>query len=241
MNAQADSIPGISTGSGDAPPESNEETTTGHAEDAPRHMQVRRRQTWLLLAYEKSLQIALILVLLLAVSLAANIWMLFNPVEPQYFASTQDGRIIEIYPSNQPYLRDSEAASWAAEAVKSALNLDFVHWRNQLTDAKAYFTPDGYENFIAALDEAGLIKSMVKRQLVFNVQLDAAPVILDSRVDVDNIYKWEIQIPILITAENSDADFSVRSIVTIRLIRVSTVVNNKGVQVQQFIMGPVSR
>lgn len=202
-----------------------------------RQEQVAQRRGWLERVYLTSLNVTLVMGAALLLSLSVNVYVFLNPPLPQYFASTQDGRLIEVFPTNQPYLRDTEVTAWAGKVVQSALNLDFVHWREQLSAAEVFFSEKGFEDFITAIQDAGLKESMVQRQLVFSVALQSAPVVVAKGLDRDGIYKWDVQAPVLITAENSESNYSMSSTIELRFIRIPTTKHSKGLAVQQFIMG----
>lgn len=67
---------------------------------------------------------ALLAVLLVAVLnvflLAGVIYQWTHPPQPQYFATTPDGKIIMQHPLSDPVLSDDFVLQWATDAVRSA-------------------------------------------------------------------------------------------------------------------------
>lgn len=129
---------------------------------------------------------------------AAIVIKYLNPPQPQYFATTAEGRIINIHKLTDPVVTDSYVLQWTANAVRQAFSSDFMHWRKQLQDASANFTPDGWRYFLSALKASNNLNTLVQMKMVSGVELTAAPQITKEMV-VDGHYAWKVQMPLLIT------------------------------------------
>ncbi len=121
-----------------------------------------------------------------------------NPPEPQYFATTADGQIINTHKLSDPVVTDSYVLQWTANAVRQAFSADYIHWRKQLQDASANFTPDGWRYFLTALKSSNNLNTLVDMNMVSDAQLTAAPQITGKMV-VNGHYAWKLQMPLLIT------------------------------------------
>ncbi len=131
----------------------------------------------------------------LAVAIVINY---LNPPKPQYFATTAQGQIINIHKLTDPVVTDSYVLQWASNAVRQAFSADYIHWRKQLQDASANFTPDGWRYFLSALKSSNNLNTLVDMKMVSGAQLTSAPEITQKMV-INGHYVWKLQMPLLIT------------------------------------------
>ena len=122
----------------------------------------------------------------------------FNPPQPQYFATTAEGRIINIHQLSDPVVTDSYVLQWASNAVRQAFSADYIHWRKQLQDASVNFTPNGWRYFLKALKSSSNLNTLVDMKMVSGAELTAAPQITAKMV-VNGHYSWKLMMPLLIT------------------------------------------
>ena len=149
----------------------------------------------------------------------AIVFKYFNPPEPQYFATTPEGVIIQIHSLSDPTVTDSYVTQWAANAVMLAFSTDYVHWQQQLQAASANFTPDGWRNFLSALKSSNNLDTLTNLKMVSSAQLTEAPQIT-ARTVVDGRYAWKIQMPLLITYTDGKQDINMTWNVTLIVVRM---------------------
>src|ERR1700683_1696520 len=89
------------------------------------------------------------------VVLAAGIISLFLSIENKriYFATTSDGRIINIVPLNEPYRTNAEVIGFAEHTAQNVMRFDYHDYRENLQQASADFTTTGWESFSKALKD----------------------------------------------------------------------------------------
>ncbi len=124
-----------------------------------------------------------------------------HPAQPQYFATTADGRIIKISALDDPAVSDDFVVQWAAESLRKSFSLDYLHWKNQLQEAQRNFTPDGWNYFTDALKKSNNLTTLVDLKMVSNVEVTSSPEIITKAV-VGGHYAWNIKIPVLLTFTN---------------------------------------
>lgn len=66
-----------------------------------------------------------------------------------------------------------------------------------------------------------------------------APVILDRGL-ISGVYKWKVQIPLLITYESASTNISQPVVATMLVTRVSTLDTPKGIAIDAFYMSEQS-
>ena len=187
--------------------------------------------------YRRLLQVAG-LQLLIIIALIGALGMFFITNQPRYrfFATTSDGRIIDIVPLNNPYRKD--VVAWASQAATESMTFAFHDYRMRLQNSSKYFTSRGWDTFVDALNKARIIETMDKRQLNIKGTPGAAPQIVRQGV-VDGVYQWVLKMPYKIEylgagevpqATTGDLTFVVQ--------RVPNLENPDGIGIDQWILIP---
>lgn len=165
------------------------------------------------------LVVAVVVMALINLSLLGLVYYRWtHPPQPQYFATTADGRMILEHPLTDPSLTDDAVLQWTANAVHKAFSLDFVHWREQLQEASANFTQSGWNYFSQTLQQSDNLKTLTDLKMVANATITGAPQVLQKAV-VDGHYAWSIRMPMLITYSNNEKSISQPVKVTVIVLR----------------------
>lgn len=157
-------------------------------------------------------------------------------VPPVYFASTPDLRIIKLNPLSSPVLTDDAVISWVSAAVVKSMSLDFVHWRETLTDVRGDYSPSAFDLFVTNLKTSGLLPKVVSEKLVLSVVPESAPIITNKGV-LSGHYVWKVEFPLIVTYQGSNGSLGIqkyKAMVTVQ--RASTTAHPKGVVIQQIVL-----
>jgi intracellular multiplication protein IcmL len=169
--------------------------------------------------YQKLFMAVLFLIAINVILVGGILYKTVNPPEPQYFAATADGKIINFHPLNDPVVTDDFVAQWSANAVRRAFSLDFMHWRAQLQRSSSDFTPSGWQYFVTALKESNNLKTLTNLKMVSDAEITGAPVILEKDL-VGGVYAWKVEMSILVTFKNDKQDIPMPMKVTLIVLRV---------------------
>ncbi len=156
-------------------------------------------------------------------------------VEFVYFATTTDGRVINIVPLNEHYISDGALVAWVADTSKRVLSLSFSDFRQRLQDVAYNFTPQGWETFMKALKDARILELIEERKIVTEMSIDAAPEII-KRGEVNGVYIWVLQMPVSLVFKGEQAPQAVKGNLRVQVSRVSTLQHPKGVGIDQFLI-----
>jgi intracellular multiplication protein IcmL len=187
------------------------------------------------------LAIFLLLVVILAQAGVIYYLLTHRPL-PVYFATTNNGRVMRILPVvplDEPNMPNSALQQWATEAATAAYTYDFVNYRAQLQAASEYFTTEGWRSFLSELESTRNLLAVQAKKLVVSAVVTRAPVILEQR-NVDGVYAWRIQMPMVITYQSASESTTSNTMVTLTVNRVSTVTSPRGIGISQFIVGEQS-
>ena len=185
--------------------------------------------------YRLLLRVSIIQGIILVLLVAAIIAMLLS-METRYiyFATTSDGRIINIVPLSEPYRSRADVVSWAAGAAQNVMRFGYNDYRQRLQQAASSFTPTGWESFTKAMKEARILEAVESRKLVVSMEIEAAPEIKRASVH-DGIYTWYLQFPINIKFDGNEPPSPIHAMLILQVVRVSTLQNPDGISIEQWI------
>lgn len=189
--------------------------------------------------YRKIVGALLFSMLVIIILTGALVYLVTNPPQPRYFATSIEGRITPLVPLEQPNISQAALLQWANTAAISAYTYNFVNYKEALQSASEYFTPDGWSAFMQALESSNNLNAVTAKKLVVSAVATGAPVILQQGV-LNGTYAWRVQMPMLVTYQSA-SQFSRQSIIVTMLVtRVSTLNSPKGIGIAQFVAAGTS-
>lgn len=184
--------------------------------------------------------VVLIISILINVILAIVIlYLITHPPKPKYFATTINGEITEITPIDQPNQSDSAILQWTNQAAIAAFTYNFVNYRQELQAASSFFTPQGWRQFLNALNDSNNLQAVREKRLVVSAVATRAPIILEKG-RLNGTYSWRVQMPILVTYQSASEFSQQNNTVTMLVQRVSTLNSPRGIGISQFIVQPMN-
>lgn len=188
--------------------------------------------------YRLLVRISLIQSLSIVLLSAAIIAMLLSMETRRiYFATTADGRIINIVPLNEPYRSHGDVVAWAAGRTKEVMRFGYNDFRQRLQESSVNFTATGWSSFIKAMQEARILESIEARKLTVAMQIEAAPEVKKA-LDNQGVYTWYLQFPVVITFDGQEPLPSIQATLVLQVVRVSTLQNPEGISIEQWIAVP---
>jgi intracellular multiplication protein IcmL len=215
-------------------PAANPSPATGRRGLAPVHDLLR--------AYDLKLRWSLLGNLLLGGVLAAsafgNVWTLLHPPQPEYFATTADGRLIPLIPISEPYVPQEVLLGWVSQAVAQAYTFDHVHQQEQLSRMRELFTVPGFNSHRKALEDSGLWTAVNERRLVTQVVATAPPIVTNQGV-LARRYVWRLEAPIKISYQGASSTSAPQeNLAEVLVVRVPTHEAPRGYAIHQLVTRP---
>lgn len=165
-----------------------------------------------------------------------------NLPHPRYFATNIEGAPLPLIPLDQPNMQDNALKTWAMEAAIEAYNMNFVNYRFAIQKARNYFTPDGYELYLKAIKDSRNLEAVKRKKMIVHAQINGQPQILtDSNKDpsftVNGAFAWRVQIPIIVTYENSNPNDKIVQpiILTITITRMNPLESPVSIGINSFV------
>jgi intracellular multiplication protein IcmL len=179
--------------------------------------------------------LALFMVLIINCGLASLLfYQVKNPPQPQYFAILPNGQIIKNYRLDDPVFPDDQILQWTADAVRQTFSLDYLHWQDQLQTASSKFSMGGWREFLKALKNSNNLETVTKLKMVSNAEITGAPRLLQKTV-LGGHYVWKIQLPLLVTFNNSSQVIPMPMDVTLIVMRVPVEESPERIAINNFL------
>ncbi|KTD74484.1 type IVB secretion system apparatus protein IcmL/DotI [Legionella tucsonensis] len=189
---------------------------------------------------QRKVILALLIALIVNIVLAALlVYMITHPPAPKYFATSINGRITPLFPLNEPNQSDSAVLQWANQAAIAAFTYNFVNYRDELQASSGFFTPEGWDQFLNALQQSNNLDAVKAKKLIVSAVATRAPIILQKGV-LNGNFSWRIQMPILVTYQSASEFTQQNNVVTMLITRISTLNSPRGIGISQFVVGPAA-
>jgi len=181
--------------------------------------------------------------LLLLASLAGGLVVIFvilniflytiSVPPPAYFQATEQGQILQEPPLDKPNLASNELLNWTVEAMMAAHTFNFMNYSRVLEDAKDYFTPEGYPEYLTAINNVGVLDRLKKDKLVLVSAAVAAPEILKEG-PFANRYLWKVKVPLGFNYRNVVTNVVDNVNITLLILRVPTTQSPNGISILKY-------
>jgi len=188
--------------------------------------------------FHRLIQLALFNAVIIAALIITIIFYMFQTrPDNRFFATTIDGRILQLTALDHQNLSDSALFAWLVESAMDTMNFGFHDFQRRLQNSTQYFTRDGWESFASMLQEMRLIESLEQGQMVASMVPRSAPIVVQRGV-VDGKYRWVIDMDFNVTLQGrgQGADRPLRLRLTID--RVPALENVKGVAIARWAPRP---
>lgn len=163
-------------------------------------------------------------------------WALSSKPDPLFFIAREDGGVIPIVPVANPYLNDAAVLNFAVEAITNSLTLNFANWRSQLSSSSEFFErPNGWNNFLQALEGSGTLDLIRNRNLVSSVIANGA-VIVDRGPDASGRFRWVVQVPITISYQSANESRTESRLAELEITRLPTWQTSRAVGVTRVLI-----
>jgi intracellular multiplication protein IcmL len=193
-------------------------------------------RNWYLGQNQKLFKVLFLLTVLLLFSFFLNGWQIVFRPEPRYFAVTHDLRILEMPPLSEPVVESRSLSNWAGDVLVRALSLNFLTWRQTLSDLRSDFEPAGFESFIESLKSGGHLEKIEKERLSLSALISGAPVVTKSFVR-DGVMNWHMEMPLVLSYESSTGVVASQKLLAEMVIqRTQTSLNPRGVVIRQIVL-----
>lgn len=191
--------------------------------------------------FHRLVQMALFNAVIIAALIITIIFYMFQTKpDNRFFATTVDGRILQLAALDHQNLSDSELFAWLVEAAMDTMSFGFHDFQRRLQGSTQYFTRDGWESFASMLQEMRLIETLEQGQMVVSMVPRSAPIVIQRGV-VEGRYRWVIDMDFNVTLQGRGQQNSTRPLrLRLTVERVPALENVKGVAIGRWAPRPSS-
>jgi len=158
----------------------------------------------------------------------------FSQPEDRFFATSLDGKIVQLKPLSDPLVRKETVLNFASESSTQVLTFGFHDYRSRLQEASKNFTKRGWESFLEALGNANYIETITNNRQVISAIPVSPPVIKQEGLQGD-VYTWVVEVPLSISIESGSEIASNQILVQMVIARRPKVEYDKGLGIDQWI------
>ena len=149
-------------------------------------------------------------------------------------AATPDGRLVPLTPLDEPIMSDAALRNWTVSAVTEAFTLGHHDWRLRLASVRESFTDEGYESFLAGLEESLFLDRLRDNLQVASAVAQGAPVVTETRW-FEGRLGWAIEFPLLVTFSAGARSVSQDLLARVLVMRMPLSERPAGIGIAQLI------
>ncbi|MEL7630949.1 DotI/IcmL/TraM family protein [Pectobacterium aroidearum] len=172
--------------------------------------------------------------LVASIILNASMFWSLTQKERDYFA-TDNGRLVRLAPTSEPAWSQDDVISFGSKALTQAFNLDFVHYREQVSSLAPLFSEEGHTSYIQALTSSNILDALRKDRMNLTATVGAGVVVRRGRL-TDGTWFWTMQYPVRLrlvgqTTSRPEQPF----VFEITIQRVDSSLKPVGMEIRQMI------
>lgn len=173
-------------------------------------------------------------VVIIGLILALIVYINNSKPDDRYFATTADGRIMQLQPLNVPNMETPALLSWVATAVTDTLSFSYLTYQKDLQNSSRHFTKAGWESFTGAMQRAHILDSVQALQQIVSATPRTSPILKQSGV-LNGKYRWVLELPITVKYQSVKESRQDQLTLTLVVERVPSLENPVGVGIAQWI------
>jgi intracellular multiplication protein IcmL len=152
-----------------------------------------------------------------------------------YYAITPEKKERPLVGLDMPNMTNRAILSWSIASITEVMTLGFGDIDVMLPKRKPRFTEKGWETFMDAFDSLQVRETFKQSQLVLTTVPSNTPVILAQGVNLENVYQWVVQMPVIMTyATNNNVMRKQRATVMLTIVRIPAEENITGIAIRSW-------
>lgn len=139
--------------------------------------------------------------IVLFLSLAANVVQYHYTPQPVLLSELPDGRIRPLPTLDQPLLTDKEILTWAEKCVTNIYDLSYVNWQEHIQNDTGCLSDESRKNFVKSLKDVGVFDRLnVENQGVIYAVPKTA-ILKRGFLSPKGYYQWIVKVPYRISVD----------------------------------------
>ncbi len=183
--------------------------------------------------YRRVIAILIIFLMANVLLVIGLVYVALRPQQTNYYATMNDGSVMQMYPLSEPNLPQSAILEWGNQAAIAAYTLDFRNYVKQFTAVRPYFSDEGWEAFRAGVKK-NVIPKLTENQLRATAVARQPPILLEQG-SLNGRYTWRVEIPMLVSYQGASGEPQKQNMsVRMTIVRMKEYMNPRGIGIVQF-------
>jgi hypothetical protein len=140
----------------------------------------------------------------------------------------------EDLPVAQAMLSGPDVLSWSTQSVLEIYNYDYLNYQYTLKKIKPLFTPAGYESYLKALEDSKNLELVKEKKLFVSAVPTSEPFISKEGPSEEGVYKWEVQVPVMVTYKSTTQLVQQQVNMSIDVVRVKLSDARSGIAIHSI-------
>ncbi|MGE3318734.1 MAG: DotI/IcmL family type IV secretion protein [Candidatus Berkiella sp.] len=139
----------------------------------------------------------------------------------------------EDLPVTQP-IAPADVLSWSTESTLEIYNYDYLNYQYILKKIKPLFTAAGYESYLKALEDSKNLELVKTKKLFVSAVPTGEPFISKEGMSEEGVYKWEVQMPLMVTYKNNTQIVQQQVNIAIDVVRTKLSESRAGIAIHSI-------
>jgi hypothetical protein len=145
----------------------------------------------------------------------------------------------EDLPLKQPNITNDELLNWVTDALVTLYSYNYLNIQQTLNKSRPFFTDNGYDSFMKALEESKNLDTVKNKKLVVNaIPLASATVVKEG--EVEGFYTWQVELPLEVTYQGANNEFTQKMNIHVDVVRQNYNQAQKGIAINAITAKLVS-
>ncbi len=188
--------------------------------------------------YRRMVSLSMLLCLVIAGLIGFIAYQHYTRPQPQYFATTEDGKLFKIAPLSTRNMSNNQLFEWATQAALASYTYDFVNYRTELQNAKLFYTAQGHASLLNAISASRNLEAVKSKKMTTSARITGNPT-LSAPVRLDNgRFVWEVEFPMEVLYTNGRIQDQIiqKIIVNLTITRVPVWESSKGIAIKSIVV-----
>lgn len=195
---------------------------------------VMLRNRFFYMFYRSSMLLFLISLIMAIFATTGMVYLIKQPVPPQYIPIDEENRLIPLIPLNQAHKEDEEVKRFVLEGIKKYYTYDYVNYSDQIQEAKSYFTPIGWNDIILEFKNSNILSAVKENNWISTFQAKTTP-IMKEKVVKNGYFTWALEFPVTITYIGRNGR-TLNGVVNVIVSRTSIIDNSSGMGIRLLVL-----
>ena len=168
---------------------------------------------------------------------AAGIWQHYHPAPDHFFYADGIHAPYPIESLDDPVENEPKLLADVGQWVVETFSIDFLNYQRDLSRASRHYTVPGWNSFATEFISSGNFAEIKRAKLSSTAVPERAPIILQKSV-VGNRYTYKVQVPLLVTFQNTQQQNSQHLMATVLVVRTPASQHLEGYAIDQLNAPP---